>query len=130
EAYRSLFRGISVFVIDPEGEFKALCDYVGGTNIDINPESKIKVNPLEFFSRETDSKETMRQHLGVVKGLLKIWLSKQAYNRGIVSKAVNESYAAKGILLDDPATYLGKPPTITDLIESFKNQGVTGERIA
>jgi type IV secretory pathway VirB4 component len=72
----------------------------------------------------------MRQHLGVVKGLLKIWLSKQAYNRGIVSKAVNEAYANKGILLDDPATYLAKPPTISDLIESFKQQGDVGERIA
>lgn len=130
EAYRSLFRGINVYVIDPEGEFKTLCDYVGGTNIDINPESKTKVNPLQFFSSDTDTKEVMRTHLGVVKGLLKIWLSEDAYNRGIVSKAVNETYASKGILLDDPSTYSKKPPTISDLITIFEKQGEEGKRIA
>jgi hypothetical protein len=130
EAYRSLFRGINVYVIDPEGEFKTLCDYVGGTNIDINPESKTKVNPLQFFSSDTDTKEIMRTHLGVVKGLLKIWLSNDAYNRGIVSKAVNETYASKGIMLDDPSTYLKKPPTISDLIKIFEKQGEEGKRIA
>lgn len=130
EAYRSLFRGINVYVIDPEGEFKTLCDYVGGTNIDINPESKTKVNPLQFFSSDTDSKEVMRTHLGVVKGLLKIWLSEDAYNRGIVSKAVNETYASKGIILDDPSTYSKKPPTISDLINIFEKQGTEGKRIA
>lgn len=130
EAYRSLFRGINVYVIDPEGEFKTLCDYVGGTNIDINPESKTKVNPLQFFSSDTDTKEVMRTHLGVVKGLLKIWLSDEAYNRGIVSKAVNETYASKGILLDDPSTYSKMPPTITDLIKIFEKQGEEGKRIA
>jgi len=130
EAYRSLFRGINVYVIDPEGEFKTLCDYVGGTNIDINPESKTKVNPLQFFSSDTDTKEVMRTHLGVVKGLLKIWLSEEAYNRGIVSKAVNETYASKGILLDDPSTYSKKPPTISDLINIFEKQGIEGKRIA
>jgi len=130
EAYRSLFRGINVYVIDPEGEFKAVCDHVGGTNIDINPESKTKVNPLQFFSSGTDSKEVMRTHLGVVKGLLKIWLSSEAYNRGIISKAVNETYFKKGIILDDPKTYSKKPPTITDLITVFKKEGEIGKRIA
>lgn len=130
EAYRSLFRGINVYVIDPEGEFKALCDYVGGTNIDINPESNTKVNPLEFFSSSIDSKEVMRTHLGVVKGLLKIWLSEQAYNRGIVSKAVNQAYLKKGILLDDPETYSKPAPTITDVIVSFEREGKEGKRIA
>lgn len=130
EAYRSLFRGISVYVIDPEGEFKGLCDYVGGTNIDINPESKTKVNPLQFFSNDIDSKKTMRTHLGVVKGLIKIWLSNKTYNRGIVSKAVNEAYLSKGIILEDPTTYLNEPPTVTDLITSFEKQGSDGKKIA
>lgn len=130
EAYRSLFRGISVYVIDPEGEFKALCDYVGGTNIDINPESKTKVNPLQFFSNDIDSKETMRTHLGVVKGLIRIWLSNKTYNRGIVSKAVNETYIEKGIILEDPSTYSKEPPTVSDLIKSFEKQGADGKRIA
>ncbi len=130
EAYRSLFRGIAVYVIDPEGEFKALCDYVGGTNIDINPESKTKVNPLQFFSNDIDSKETMRTHLGVVKGLIRIWLSNKTYNRGIVSKAVNETYIEKGIILEDPSTYSKEPPTVSDLIKSFEKQGADGKRIA
>lgn len=125
EAYRNLFNGISVFVIDPEGEFRKLCDEVGGTNIEINPESKIKVNPLEFISHSdnTESKEVMRTHLGVVKGLLKIWLSDETYNRGVISKVVNQTYANKGILLDDPTTYSKEPPTISDLIEEFRKEG-------
>lgn len=130
EAYRSLFRGIKVFVIDPEGEFKALSDAVGGTVIDINPESKIKVNPLQFFSTGNDSKEIMRTHLGVVKGLLKIWLSGEAYNRGLVSKCVNQAYQNSGIILEDPSTYTNQPPTITDLISVFESNGDEGKVIA
>ncbi len=130
EAYRSLFRGIKVFVIDPEGEFKTLCDSVGGTNIDINPESKTKVNPLQFFSNGSESKEIMRTHLGVVKGLLKIWLSEEAYNRGLVSKCVNETYASKGIFLEDLLSYKKEPPTITDLISVFEKNGLKGKIIA
>ena len=75
-----------------------------------------------------DSKESMRTHLGVVKGLLKIWLSDQAYNRGIISKVVNETYAQKGIILDDPSTYSKKPPTITDLIKQFIKKPGGNER--
>lgn len=130
EAYRSLFRGIKVFVIDPEGEFKALSDAVGGTVIDINPESKIKVNPLQFFSTGNESKEVMRSHLGVVKGLLKIWLSVDAYNRGLVSKCVNEVYQNSGIILEDPSTYTKQPPTITDLINVFELNDDEGKVIA
>ncbi len=130
EAYRSLFRGINVYVIDPEGEFKTLCTAVGGTNIDINPESPTKVNPLQFFSNSVDSKEVMRTHLGVVKGLLKIWLSNKTYNRGIISKAVNNAYASKGINLDDPSTYAKEPPTVSDLIKSFEKEGTDGKQIA
>ncbi|MCX8035034.1 MAG: ATP-binding protein [Candidatus Dojkabacteria bacterium] len=130
EAYRSLFRGIKVFVIDPEGEFRALSDAVGGTVIDINPESKIKVNPLQFFSTGNDSKEIMRTHLGVVKGLLKIWLSDDSYNRGLVSKCVNQAYQNAGIILEDPYTYSNQPPTITDLINVFEKNGDEGKVIA
>lgn len=130
EAYRSLFKGISVYVIDPEGEFKTICDSVGGTNIDINPESKTKVNPLQFFSTNSDSKEVMRTHLGVVKGLLKIWLSNKSYDRGIISKTVNETYLSKGINLDNPATYHNFPPTVSDLINTFQLQGHIGKKIA
>lgn len=130
EAYRSLFRGINVYVIDPEGEFKTLCNAVGGTNIDINPESPTKVNPLQFFSSSIDSKEVMRTHLGVVKGLLKIWLSSKTYNRGIISKAVNNAYASKGIILEDPSTYSKEPPTVSDLITSFEKEGSDGKHIA
>lgn len=130
EAYRSLFRGVNVYVIDPEGEFKSLCNAVGGTNIDINPESPTKVNPLQFFSSNVDSKEVMRTHLGVVKGLLKIWLSSKTYNRGIISKAVNNAYASKGIILEDPSTYSKEPPTVSDLITSFEKEGNDGKHIA
>ena len=130
EAYRSLFRGINVYVIDPEGEFRTLCNAVGGTNIDINPESPTKVNPLQFFSSNVDSKEVMRTHLGVVKGLLKIWLSSKTYNRGIISKAVNNAYASKGIILEDPSTYSKEPPTVSDLITSFEKEGSDGKHIA
>lgn len=130
EAYRSLFRGINVYVIDPEGEFRTLCSAVGGTNIDINPESQTKVNPLQFFSSNVDSKEVMRTHLGVVKGLLKIWLSTKTYNRGIISKAVNNAYASKGIILEDPSTYSKVPPTVSDLISSFEKEGADGKQIA
>lgn len=129
EIYRSLFEGVQVFVIDPEGEFKKLCEKVGGTHIEINPESKIKVNPLQFFSTE-NKKEVMRTHLGVVKGLLKIWLSESVYNKGLVSKIVNETYRAKGILLEDKSTYANTPPTISDLIEECFKHEIEGKRIA
>lgn len=43
-----------VYVIDPEGEYGALCRAMGGTVIDVSPDSTTYINPLDLSLAEND----------------------------------------------------------------------------
>src|SRR5207253_4315006 len=48
EALRLLFRGVQVFVIDPEDEYRRLCRAVGGVYLPLAGEEAVALNPLEL----------------------------------------------------------------------------------
>lgn len=48
EALRYLINGIDVIIIDPENEYKALCQKVGGTYVNIATNSQQYLNPFDI----------------------------------------------------------------------------------
>jgi type IV secretory pathway VirB4 component len=48
EALRLLYRGVQVFVIDPEDEYRRLCDAVGGVYLPLAGEERVALNPLDL----------------------------------------------------------------------------------
>lgn len=48
EALRYLLNGIDIIVIDPENEYRGLCEKVGGTYINIATSSQQHLNPFDL----------------------------------------------------------------------------------
>src|SRR5207247_10823471 len=48
EALRLLFRGVQVFVIDPEDEYRRLCQAVGGIYLPLAGEQAVALNPPDL----------------------------------------------------------------------------------
>jgi type IV secretory pathway VirB4 component len=120
EILRSMMMGTDVIVIDPEMEYKHLCDAVGGTYINISLSSESKVNPFDLprpMGQEVSVEDIIRGAVITVKGLLRIMLGGITTEEdSIIDRALIETYAKKDITSDsDLATV--SPPIMQDLQE-------------
>ncbi len=53
EALRLLYRGVQVFILDPEDEYHALCEAVGGAYLPLTGPNSVALNPLELPARRS-----------------------------------------------------------------------------
>ena len=51
---RSAIKGIRSVIIDPEGEYKKICDIVGGANLKISTDAKSGINPFDIEEEMDD----------------------------------------------------------------------------
>ena len=104
EILRSLMMGADVIVIDPESEYKHLCDAVGGTYIGLSLSSESKVNPFDLpRSIGGDSKvsDIIRNAVITVKGLIRLMLGELNHEEdSLIDRALLETYAKKDITPD------------------------------
>lgn len=116
EALRYLMIGTEVIIIDPEREYKELCDAVGGSYIQISLNSQTKINPFDLPRDETaDQNEVLRSKIISLLGLFKVLLGDMTNkDDAILDKALLETYRQKGIT-SDPATHDREPPLMGDL---------------
>ena len=122
ELLRSMMFGTDIFVIDPENEYSELCQTVGGTFIPISAQSSFRINPFELPKaiRGEDAKpgEVLRAATITLHGLFKIMLGDLTpAEDGILDKAILDTYALKGIVLDDPSPGEKEPPLLGDLVD-------------
>ncbi|MDD5026344.1 MAG: ATP-binding protein [Candidatus Peribacteraceae bacterium] len=122
EILRSLMFDTEVYVVDPENEYRELCETVGGTYFRISLESSNHINPFELPKSvrgdEATPGETLRAAVINLHGLLKLMLGTLTpAEDGILDKAILDTYALKGITLatEDAATKM--PPTLHDLVD-------------
>ncbi len=120
EILRSLMLGTDVIVIDPENEYKALCDLVGGTYMDVSLNADRRINPfdlpLPYEGKEEQPGDLLRTAIINLKGLMKLMLGDLTpREEGLVDQALLDTYALKGITMDtvNPGTI--PPPTMEDL---------------
>lgn len=117
EALRSLMLGTDVIVIDPENEYKALCESVGGTYINISLNSKERINPfdLPLPVEGQEGEDVLRSAVTTLHGLIGLMMgSLTPEEDAILDKALYETYALKDITVD-PATQHNPPPLMQDL---------------
>jgi len=122
EVLRSLMLGTDVIIIDPEKEYKHLCDAVGGTYINISLSSKSKVNPFDLprpTDKDVTTEDIIRSAVITLKGLMRLILGKlNTTEDSIVDRALLETYAKKDITPDiDLATANFEPPIIQDFVD-------------
>ncbi|MDP2691057.1 MAG: DUF87 domain-containing protein [bacterium] len=122
EILRSLMMGTDVIVIDPENEYKLLCEEVGGTYIDVSLSSDERINPFDLPLPIKDQVEKpgdrLREHIINLTGLMKLMLGQITDEEsGLLDQALIETYQTKGITLDVPDPETMVPPVMADLVD-------------
>ena len=124
EALRSLMMGTELIIIDPEEEYRQLCEAVGGEYIKFGFGSRAKINPFDLPSQQLlFPGEKTENELGFkllsLHSLLKIMLGEMSANEeAILDRALVAAYKSKGIT-PDPATYEQEPPLLEDLYKTL-----------
>ena len=126
EVLRSLMMETNVIIIDPENEYKHLCETVGGTFVKISLNSKNHLNPFDLpIVREDESPEdVLRNNIANLLGLLHIMLGNITPEEdSILDRAVRETYSIKDITAETDFGSLKKSdfPTMVDLFQILRN---------
>lgn len=137
EIIRSMMLGTEVIAIDPEMEYKALSESVGGTYINISLSSEAKVNPFDLPNpkgEESSIDDIIRSAVITLKGLLRIMIGQPLGNSDVVGftpeedsmldRALIEAYAKKDITAQTLSLDGLEPPIMQDLIDVL--QGMDG----
>jgi len=115
EALRSLMLGTEVIVIDPESEYKALADAVGGEFISFSFSSQSKINPFDLTQIYEEGENQLGLKILTLHSLFKVIMGQlNATQEALLDRALVATYRAKGIT-QDPKTQKREPPLMEDL---------------
>ncbi|MEW6407557.1 MAG: VirB4-like conjugal transfer ATPase, CD1110 family [Patescibacteria group bacterium] len=125
EIMRSLMFGTDILVIDPENEYKHLCEAVGGTFLRISLDSPYRINPFDLPPKISGmtTADIIRSAVINLKGLMRLMLGRLTKEEdALLDRALIETYARRDIT---PQTDLSKVacPTMSDfqeILESMK----------
>jgi type IV secretory pathway VirB4 component len=124
EILRTMMMGTKIMVIDPENEYKNLCDTVGGTYFKISLTSDQHINPFDIpiIPQGEDSADVFKSHILTLTGLLKLMLGDiTVEEEGLLDRALTETYASRDITPSNPNFLKLEPPTLTDLETVLRN---------
>jgi len=131
EALRSLMLGTDVIVIDPENEYKTLCEAVGGNYLNISLNSDRRINPFDLpkagksAAAGSSGEEVLRSNITMVHGLISLMVGGLSPEEdGIIEKAIYETYALKDITADQESQK-NTPPLLPDLQNVLANMSGT-----
>src|SRR6266851_6334361 len=128
-ALRHLVAGTEFLVIDPEDEYRAVAEAVGGLIVRLAASSPHRLNPLDLVAPEpgwnASDADPLAESIAVVLGRLELLLCAGAgpvgapgvldiYERAVLDQALVETYASAGIT-SDPATHARPAPLLADL---------------
>lgn len=119
EALRSLMFGTEVIVIDPEEEYKNLCEAIGGEYISFNFSSAAKINPFDLSGVYEEGENELGLKILSLHGLLRVIMGQLTPTEdAILDRALVATYKSKGIT-PDPATQKNEPPLMEDLYKAL-----------
>ncbi len=124
EALRSLMFGTDIIAIDPENEYKKLCEAVGGSYLPLSLASDKRINPFDLPHREDQDEtgeEILRNAVITIKGLVSLMVGGiSAEEDAILDQAIYETYALKDIT-SDAETHKNTSPLMSDLQNILSN---------
>ncbi len=122
EALRYLMFGTDVIVVDPENEYKPLCDSVGGDYLEISLNSDKRINPFDLPTGGDESgKDVLRSNIASLHGLVNLMVGGLTPEEdALVDKALYETYALKDITTD-PESQKNDPPLMQDFYNVLSN---------
>lgn len=121
EAVRSLMMGTELIIIDPDREYKPLCDAVDGEYISFSQDKGQKINPFELSGFSEEGDDELRQKILSLEGFIKILVGDlSAVELSIIDRALLLTYREKGITLDPETQKNSTPPLLEDLYKVLK----------
>lgn len=115
EAVRTLMFGAEILIIDPEAEYHALCQAVGGEYIEFSFNSGIKINPFDLSAVYEEGENELGLKILSLHTLLRLILGNlNPSEDAILDRALVLTYKQKGIT-PDPTTQKNEPPLMEDL---------------
>jgi len=111
---REFMEGLSINIIDPQGEYSDMVRVFNGKTIRIAPDSDSVINPLDILDQTLDEKElSLLAFFRVLLGEL------TEPERAILDQVIEQTYEDKGIT-KDPKTWSKEPPVLEDLYNTLK----------
>lgn len=123
EILRYLMLGVDIIVIDPENEYKTLCQAVGGSFLNISLKSDQRINPFDLppISEGEEAEDVLNENIASLKGLISLMIGKLSPEEdAILEEALFQTYALKDIT-KDPLTFSNPPPLLSDLHSVLAN---------
>ena len=119
EALRSLMFGSEVIIIDPEAEYKNLCDAVGGEYITFGFDSPAKINPFDLSAVYQEGENELGLKILSLHSLFKVIMGQMnPSEEAILDRALVMTYKMKGIT-PDPISQKKEPPLMEDLYKAL-----------
>lgn len=136
ETLRSLMLGTEVIIIDPEDEYRTLCEAVGGTYLRLSLASQNRLNPFDLphVLDSEDADNALRANIITLHGLLRLMMGGDqspltpAMDADLDVALIN-TYAKAGIT-NDPLTHGATPPTMLDLYKTLSEMSGNGPDLA
>lgn len=132
EILRTMMIGSDVIVIDPENEYEALTETVGGTYLRVSLNSDRRINPFDLpppiEDEEIKPGDLLRTNIISLNGLMKLMLGDMTTaEEALMDKALIDVYAMKGITMEvvDPTKF--EPPTMEDFYDILSGMEGTQE---
>lgn len=136
EALRSLMLGTEVLIIDPEDEYRTLCDAVGGSYLRLSLASQNRLNPFDLphVLDSEDADNALRANIITLHGLLRLMMGGGTTpltpaEDADLDVAIINTYAKAGIT-NDPLTHGATPPTMNDLYKTLSEMSGNGPSLA
>ena len=125
ESVRSLMLGTEVIIIDPEGEYIALSDAVGGQNIAFSFNSPSKINPFDLSQVYEAGENNLGFNILSLHSLFKVIMGQiTPFQEALLDRALVATYRSKGIT-QDPETQTKEPPLMEDLYKILTGMETT-----
>ena len=119
EAVRSLMLGSEIIILDPELEYQALCDAVGGEYISFSFASPSKINPFDLSQVREEGENQLGLKILSLHSLLKVIMGElDPIREALLDRALILTYRNKGIT-QDPDTQSKEPPLMEDLYKTL-----------
>jgi len=119
EALRSLMFGTEILVLDPEAEYQALAEAVGGEFISFGFDSPAKINPFDLSTVFEEGENELGLKILSLHSLFKVIMGQLTPSEeATLDRALVLTYKMKGIT-PDPATQKNEPPLMEDLYKAL-----------
>ena len=121
EILRYLLNWIDIIVIDPENEYKDLCEAVGWTYVNIATNAQQYINPFDLPPKIEDVEygkwDLLRSQIMTLIWLIQILIWKLTpEEEAILDKALQNTYALRWFSLQDDDYEWKQPPLMEDLM--------------